>query len=1061
MRRPSSGIALILAAAMAALLATLTAFFLHAGRQIARSAQTGLKSMLGDMAAESGMEYAAARLSADSVPRPSATAVGRGDDWTFRDGIGERLSGALNPSYSHGEWWDEAAAPGTGEGAFDTADDLANSADLDGNGRFSAWSGRVRGPASSPFGLTFSLKIEAPEGRIPLNAGFLDALDRPAGGTANGVPDCRDLAFFYHRGLTHALNNLGALTLPAGHVRRWLLQSPSNPYEPVDYSLLGEDLLLARPVGGYRNVAHVAQRLEPLGYAPDDFSGLLPYLDFSLPDASPQNGFPWTDAPTDILTHIPAARVNLRTAAPVVLESLWRYVTCSRAFSDPFWDVPGRAALNPRANNPFGPPLPPPWNRYLFSQFILFPDEARRLAAKAIACRDSTPAETLSWGGLYRHLLDEAESATLLSYSGSGPGPDPPSDGKIFMSSIAPGLSPRSRARYAQAKTDLAFTVVCPEGSPFPHAAPFAWSGWGIQRPGDPLPLSISLIQPMTIHAISLPPPPSPPSPAHDPGQAYGPALSDNPFLRTPYLDHPAGRLFPLGLSLAIPSRFSVSAIGTCRVQRLPDVASSRSGSLCLREAIDLTSQEDFENRDGAPELSRYGLQVTGRGTRLFETDPVTGDDYPSTVTLPFWPREAYPAGIAPDPAGYPRSVGALALAPRQAGLQGAALYWRFADNDPGNPEEFRSEGLSANRWEGEEPFSSGLFRPLDPNHGQADPLTLSQFNPFCVSGFKPPAAGESQYLLLSSRAIPPTSCPGIPDNAPIESLSIEAWVHAACNVAGLSHDTRLMLAPLRDTPTVISFPFANQMDLTLGSASGPQGPRDTLRFDIRSWPTDAGGGVGSLVDPLEIVLDHGLSASGIHHVVVTLRRETGGTRVTLIVDGGDDPNEIDSTVFPGDLYGRVDEMIHAWMIDELRIYDRDPPLSQTEALARYDLGRFVKRGGYRSPLYAPGPCSLREIQITGIVPAPLSTAGIEPFGLRIETFADRAGTLPLDTLNLIGLPSGHRRTLALPPCHSFRFTLVIDASAYPGPLLDTPVLESIRLTYRRQGSSLWRDWIS
>lgn len=233
------GWALVFTSGLLSLLFGTALAFVAAARPGRSSSENRLRKGESGMASESGLEYAAARLAADSYPRHLDTPGSRGDSWMPRDRKGTPVERMLNPSYAHGEpWQDTVPLTGDGidnddDGLIDAPDDptegsglftpgeFQTAGDLDRDGRFSAWSGRMRG-GRHPFDLRFTLKIEADDGKIPVNAGFLDARNRLIGGflftgplPINAIPDHRDPdADPYHQALVHALNNLGVILRP-------------------------------------------------------------------------------------------------------------------------------------------------------------------------------------------------------------------------------------------------------------------------------------------------------------------------------------------------------------------------------------------------------------------------------------------------------------------------------------------------------------------------------------------------------------------------------------------------------------------------------------------------------------------------------------------------------------------------------------------------------------------------------------------------------------------------------------------------------------------------------
>lgn len=229
------------------------------------------------LTAESGMEYAAARLWEE--PRsgaeiwPILDAVNARDDWSARGSEPPGLdpSRLQNPSFSHGEPWKDTLGA---DGAFDN--DLFF--DADGNGSFDARSGRLRGGPQgeqTPFFLT----IRASEGKVCVNSGIVDSplgdwnldgiLDaddpRPSTDTnGNGIPDWRDPDHIENRHLVNLLDNLGAIL--GVSTRR---KTPFWPADPspaqgpgemgfLDTSDLGRQVATSRPRGGYASIADLA-----------------------------------------------------------------------------------------------------------------------------------------------------------------------------------------------------------------------------------------------------------------------------------------------------------------------------------------------------------------------------------------------------------------------------------------------------------------------------------------------------------------------------------------------------------------------------------------------------------------------------------------------------------------------------------------------------------------------------------------------------------------------------------------------------------------------------------
>lgn len=1017
-RSSPSGIVLVLVAGVLSLLFLLAVAFLSL---VSSGASGQVRAGAGaDLAAASGMDYAAARLLQERThyPRRPAAAATRGDDWVFRDLPVSGAAGAANPSYSHGEPWTDA----DGDGRRGAGEPCAEDRDRD--GRFSAWTGRMRGARSD----AFSLKIESAGARIPVNAGFLDGGDR----NANGAPDHRDLAYDYHLGLAHALNNLGSLVLPAGHPRRidW---PTTNPKETFRYSWLGTDLLAGRPQGGYRSESHLRQVLASLGAGTWYPGGrgcdeALPYLDPSRPPAStPQAGPPWGRSvregpswlanPWDSValpagTHVPESHVELATAAPVVLESLWRYqcaffwdlVTNSTYAVDPDW----LSVLNPRF----------PGTTYSETEhLVIFPDEARRLAAAAVALRDAAPEGVPSWKGFLAHLMQNAASMDTRVY-----GPGAPSDGRIFMSAFDPDPvgQPVAHARYAQMMADLAFASVVSDPHPFSAQPPSTWAGWGIPR--------------------MVPAGGGATAPLYLPCSAEGMYLTAVvPTADVEELFRPNSRpIAPLRLTTRAPVRFLVSSSG-----RAEDARALVHGQLRRFSQLALTSQEDFEALRGSPELSRIGVRVDrslpfGRlpaADTLGSSDAADDRTYPGLASLPLWPRGSFPPGVALLAAEtyYPRHAGALALAARECGTREADLYWAFGETDADTPPGFPSESAAS---------VAPIGWPLDPRAGS--PPTRYE----AAKGFTAHHALGATTAWHPSRSVdlPPGGFLNTKDGAPTEGFTMEAW---------LSSQRPELLLRLGAGGYIRV--FCDDFDLV-----GPDG--SLLSLWVRSGAVDD--------RSVKILLDGGENASRIRHVQLAVRRvtdvdaaagETPRADLSLYVDGDALVDPIlslplsSTSLFSGDRLSIAGG-------DEPRLYRT--PRGRIHAGITYGMGRFAPKGTYASPLYTfDEPVSMGPGQWIGLVPPSWRSpfgGPARPISVRVTGYAGPDGTGPVGTAPLGDAFGTTDLSGAFPEVRSMRYEVEIDADSAvrPGPVVDTPVLESVWLTFREaRRPAAWEQW--
>lgn len=1026
--RGASGVALVLVAALLTLLLVAATGFLATVRVALLARGAGAAAAAARLAAESGLAYAAARLAANPFPETPRSAAGRGDDWIPRDPSeagNQRHAPPLNPSYSHGEPWRDA----NGNGAYDPGEPFD---DGDGDGRFSAWSGRLR-PASAP--LRFALRIASLAGRIPVNGGFLDAENRNG-----GPPDHRDLSFLAHAGLAHALNNLGAILLPAGHPRRWRIAT-ANPWEPIDYSVLGDDLVGNRPPGGWRDLAHVQSVLEAIlppaaGYATEDWDLLEPYLDFSAPPPT-AFGPPWTLDPAVAPTTTPMPRVELGSASEAVLESLWRYLT--HAAITTAWEPGASSTSDPRSGGPVD---------YSGSRLVLFPDEARRLA-RAVIRYNAEGAPT--WPGLYARLLAEAESMIPLAY----PLSDPP-DG-LFQSGIDPAVYPTAHARYAQAKADLAFQSVSPDAHPFPRAAPRAWGSWGIARPdgrGDayPFPTQVGW---RDIRRIALPG-------AH-PTDAYTPP-------HVPFQGGGGSPLAPLGLSLDPAGRWRATSLGTS-LEGAHSIRAAATGAFRSHETLFLGSQEDFENRDGAIPLSGMGLSAVNdpvwpewptdiRRRGLAVDDAGSGARvYRHVASLPRWDLDSYPVWTpppepaGPNPNGYSRFFGALALAAREAGPRGADRYWALGETDaglpaasgalpgdtpPGFPSESRAGGPTPVPWEGPVGPRSDI-RPLNPNIAFSPTGALEpSFTPHQATGVR------------GNNVSPAVTLPGadIPDGEPIAHLAIEAW--------GARHGDATNERVILALETWVQ-PHPNPYARLSVSAQEVPPPASGVAYRLRlvNWPVGPDGPDARLTPPAPppFLIPH-RDSPGAHHLRLQIER-TGQppaeiTWVRLYVDGVE---QASLPLWPGRMYALWEDFLSIHRADEVRLYATEPA---PDAMETFRLGRFVRRGVYRSPLYVlAGPGRLWHAQWTGITPADYPSPGIS---VSVIGYADPDGAR---VSGLLPLPADGRPAAlaALGTVRAFRYEVVLAAPPAVAIVRDTPVFESIGFTFRRVAGPAWTTW--
>lgn len=1044
------GIILSLVSALLALLAGLALALAYAVSTAASGTRASHAGIWARLAAESGMDYAAARLGEEAWPARPAAPANRGDDWTFREGMGKRLEGASNPSYSHGEAWTDVAGAGGAVGVFDpNVDDLSTWTDLDGDGRFTAWSGRLRGTGGRT-ALTFALEATSSAAKVPVNDGFLDGQDRNGTGSDGedndqdgftdepdeDQPDCRDLFFLHHNGLAHVLNNLGAMLLPAAHPRRWRVATESDAEPVVDYSLLGDDLIGNRPAGGYRDARHLEETLARLAggawYRPEELAGILPYLDFQPARVTLPSGPPWSRRIEHALTWTPASPLELATASPVLLEAALRYLNSRLqglgGYSGylSFWESGApQEVFDPRTGN-----------LSLFyvqtGQALLYPDEAARAARRIADFRDQA-GSSLTWNALYADLLGRAESS--LPVYGSG------EDGKLFRSGLRQAGWRVAQARFSQAKADLVFTALCGDRHPFPLSAPMSWSGWGIDRSdgmGGQRPF-ISQIRHQEIRQVRLPAP-------------RVPGLSTYPDPEGPFVQGMPGRdLSPPAFELFRPVRFDVASSGTVRDGRRGAVL---RGTVAVAERVSFTSQEDFENLTGGLVLAAAGIRPVNdaawpsfvdpypdpadMGRRMLAEDapegPANPRVYRAVVSLPRWPQGSYPPLALPQPLGYSRSYGALALASREGGLQGADLYWPFGERDVDTPQPFMAEP-------GPVLWKSGEGVRMSPD--VAEPGALNppdRFSPLHVTG----AAGNS--LQLAETGLTPDGVPGMGSAAlAIEAVTVTGWLSTLWPEGGMFRIDATEIEPPGTLALVLSRSFESDPGVKAQlSLSWPRGGEESGLQEFYFEP---------------LLLPDGPPVSHVHPFRITIARRSVDPPATEVVC------EVSDRVFrqtcPSLLASGNAETVEIVGGDELRFYARE--LTDPEWEAQKRLGKFVRYGVYLSPLYVlDGPADLTAAGWTGIRPPawfeaaaagdpaaspPDPAKPVDPFIVEVLGYHDPAGG---GTPVRLPVESEGAALAGLTGVRSFRYVVTLDARTVAGPLVDTPVFESIWIEMRR-----------
>lgn len=927
------------------------------------------------LAAAGGMEYAAARLQERSDPVRPSQAGARADDWTFREPAETPLEKALNPSYAHGE------AP---------------------------WSGRLRG------GSRFALKIECLDGKIPVNAGYLDvgtAPDNPMQGTPltrdfDEVPDHGDVDVHpYHMGLATLLDGLGAV-LDLQHRRK--LGSSGRSQNPADWiqpSWLGQDLIARRPLGGYPDLDAVDAALLDLGYPAPERQRVLAHIDcgpYETPAESART------LPQDADDFPPYAPVSATAAAREVLAAHWTYLSAQRC------RLPG-GTYNVICTRT-GTVLPEAM-KYMQGEglrFLIFKDEAEALADLLIDLREEGP---LSWEGLARRLAERAPSLFSRDYD---------------QLAAAHELPARF---WTQAKAEMAFRAVSMDPYPWEVLDGSAtWAGWGIDRdgsaangvqPGYPLPDTLF----SRVHYPDAPDDPWPASPAYDMA----------PYIYSPFLEPPLLR--PCGFALAPPARFRVETFSSASASGGGATRRMR-GLRRIYERLDFSSQEDFENLAGGARLARRGIGIALeiRADREWRHDwgPVMeppGLSYPDgtvriqphVTTLPRWNRLGVmdAVGGLSSLGGYSRSYGAVCLSTLEGGLRDASLYWPFSE-DFDEIQDAQSGGPHADFLS-----EKGMGWPFGPY--AVDPAFL--FNSDLFDQSTPRAVTNLEAAVR---------VPGLegPPGGTAGPFSVECWLgpesywslradypNLGSTILGVN--TSRIVGGLK-VGTTVSFNL-------IKAPPYPANPSPPLK-----WTFLDGDGPGG-------------RTSWNYHVVLTVEPEDDQTRFRCYVNGRDTDSEgkpLEQT-WPFRLVTSQEHYLGLARADEVRLYGH--VLEKSDAERRHALGRFVRQGTHRSPLYVLDRAGrLGEIQWTGLVPPGFPAACLT---LEVQGFRDGAGTVPAGPP--VACPtSGARHPLrSLGSVRSFRYAVRFDCREEPlGPLPsgtlldDTPVFESVWITLLRPG---------
>lgn len=1055
-----AGIALVLASGLLVVFSFLGLLIVRMTRFAAAGTDLAVTAFRAELCAESGMEYVVARLQQDGCPRkpPSPGSAApfpdRGDDWTFHDGPAVPPEEALNPSYGHGESWNEL---GGRAGLYDRGlDALAPGSDLDGSGAFTAWSGRLRG--GRPLETLFILKIEAPGGKIPVNAGWLGAQDLWGGFGAfqgNGIPDHRDLDIYHHVSIARLLDNLGA---QAGVSTRSIEASTGTGGQGETFrtTRLGTDLIGNRPAAGYSGPADVAAVLESLGYLAVEIDGVLPYLDFGLPEVEggrpPYPGIEWA-------AQAPYAPIEMQGASREVLASVWRYMATR--------PLGGKLYGEPDAWGTFYARAGPDGVTFAEAALVIFPDEAERLADWAVSLKGGDrPA---CWREFYEGILEEAMD---------------------LFGADRDNLQgfPEAQESWTRAKAEMAFSAVCAD-SPLPELGLYRAGSWGLFCSAPPAG-RVHAVGARRWDQIGFVAPPA---------EAGGTWRFDPP--DQPYIYGPAA-CYPQGLTIDPPIRFEAACEARVAAGGTGMARQAARGDLRVAERLVFTSQEDFENYGGGMLLSKRGIRVhdpapvkrfDGRedeapnlsgppGSSAYRRSP-----YPHAASLPAWPLRSGTVGSfwygmgGSTPILFSRMAGGIGLSRREGGTQGADQYWCLSQRFDGDPaDDFRSE-----------PEAGSSYGPAEAA-GEAD---------------------QAWHTKITHDALPHAEA--------FENFSVEAWITSdwqdvildnrkilfsdavtwEAQTGGRTRTVRsdLSIALFRTTSSAYQDHAKVKVNLVWdtghgGSGSGgsgggvppppgggtggggvggapdaPSGPGGGPGTGGTGGGTGSGSGSGGTGDPftyasMTVEIDDvdasGAVRSGHYHVVLTMVYDAAAdkTLFDLYVDGKPAPG------------GRMTALGKVTVHPPLALSTRDAAelrihwgkvLSPPEVEGRYRLGRFVRGGAlFRSPVYVTGAgTEVGDVHWAGFLPPELAARGIG-MSVRFQPCDDRGNaTAPPVLLGTGGEPVGVSETAGR--LEAFRYEVEFTDLLPPDePLLETPIFESLTLTLKRPGRSPgWTGW--
>ncbi len=1094
------GIVLILVSGLLTLFLLLAAAFTQVTEFADAGGEAGRRQLAARLAAGCGMEYAAARLWQEprtptdhgQLPTPENAR----DDWTARgpEPLDTPPSRRLNPSYSHGETWSDVLVGGVKDGAYVPGDDLFPlNADADGDGKFTARSGRLRG------GPEFSLRIMpcralacinsgelgAPDGdhdldgilnrddphyREDLDAGYNDAdndgiinmHDTFAGPWGNGVPDWRDADFFGNQEAVTLLNNLGAILGVA--------DPKTVPYAPgylqmgtIRTSSLGTRVIQNRPRGGYASVGELRDFLSR-----EDFEKAAPYLttrgeivpmgitvpkwpvalgtdDFhfrslevrtgqELPTVNPAPGYSFYPF------HAFGARIDLNRAPLELVRASLRHLTASGIYKG-----------NPLLAGLYPVSVEVPFVRLM---------ETEADAIAELLCQNR-PIRT--WKRLLELLASPAAAAAWVD------DPFTKTDDPATLNHDESNDVTGPRARLKQ-------DLILAQAAPDHFLDPLAWRACSLEVPreADIPPLdAITGASSCAIRRVMKRDMSGPsnavPYDANGAAKANGQNFLDVPRWLGSY------RTPEFSLEGAPIRDFSVDCEGVSG-RGARGGAARAAGEFSVGGAgLRLTSQQDFEMESDYPWLLDGG-SIRVQGPCQSKNGIQSG---------PKFPLSSYDATqITPYPGAknwvllndrYPRGDGHLQLAMRQwtqdeltngvAGVPAPSYTLPFNPDDP-----------EPGTWHDAADWHDNIEDPIGSPSAHRGPAMTGAGAASCLHrGYHmgPGAPRFARHVIASGdptlvwnattppfplpRATYPADINGnpVPNGGKIAKGTITGWIrtHGEGNDAGL---------PFAE----VSFRGTLFLEYHATSPGGPGYKRLfllTLRMnDTGSITTEASTGpptVTSLLPGWSYSTD--LAISGWHHFALVFDGPAGGdpdtSAVTLYFDGIPDPNpvlvRIDSDAPPSPVPAMRMTFSDGLVFDDLFFYEDSLDDAEVAALARQ--WRHAPSGTYVSPRYVfdtarfPDGASLRGIDWDAFIPE--QTGGtVQVTATGYDGAGNPVGSISGGAWNGVGDPF---RIGMIPPCRSFDVTVTMTAAPTlmldGEPVLrDTPRLDSFSVHY-------------